>query len=311
MAKRGHSVTIEPMQSADLNLLRRMPVVSGIFYPDAEEALKECLESWGLKEGSTRTSLSKQTPGGRVLIAPHGAWDLSGEIAAAAFASLQAELGEGKRQGGLHDVQRVILIGPCHSYWHGWEHGESGVYLSESSSFQTPIGDLTVDRRTNRTMTSSSTLVQENDIFHLSEHSIEVLLPMVKFCMPSVKIIPILVQDSSPPVVAALARVLRMLANDNIEHSIIIVSSNISASCDKAQALTMAENFSVVLPATDADAFSAELSAGRINACGGAIISALFESGLLAGKRFSAISPLSTATDEDGYIVYYRAFVAR
>jgi AmmeMemoRadiSam system protein B len=126
--------------------------------------------------------------------------------------------------------------------------------------------------------------------------------------MPNAKIVPILVQGSEPAVVSAIAGALKVLAADNNEKSIILVSSNASVSPDKAQARSMAENFAAALSAADSHAFSAELSAGRITACGGAIVAALFESGLLEGKSFSALSQLKSAKAEDECIVYYGAF---
>ena len=290
---------------------RRMPVVEGIFYSDNAEELRGKLFSWGLEEALDVSSL-----GGKIIIAPHGAWDISGEVAAAAFASLQKlqkdEKSEEKNEtvlravksNALSGIQRVFILAPCHGC------GELGVYLSESMSFQTPFGDLSVDRRVNRRLTSCSTLIKENDILHLCEHSIEVLLPMIKFCFPDAKIVPILTQGCKPVLVSALSNALREISENYLEKSLLIVSSNVSTSYDMDKALSMADEFSAALSGQQAHGFSDSFSSGKISACGGAIITALFESGLLDGKRFQPLTPLMSKIEEDGRVVCYGSFLA-
>jgi len=291
-----------PERNADPDRhLRRAPVVEGIFYPDNREAMINQIASWGVKEGSSTASL-----GGQVIIAPHGAWDISGKIAGAAFATVQAGSGgDPGNKPAACEIERVILLGPCHS------PGEQGIYLSESVVFETPLGDLPVDWRVNRKLASCSSYIREDDIFHLSEHSLEVLLPLIKYCFPDVKIVPILVHGSAPVLISGLAKALWVILENCMEKSLIVISSNVSVSCDSALASSMAEEFCSVVSGMDTRGFLARLSDGRINACGGAIIAALFESGLLTGRHFSALTPLSHGTEEDRQIVYYSAFAAK
>jgi len=280
---------------------QRVPIVSGIFYPDSRETLTNQLVSWELKEG-----LNTRSSGGQVIIAPHGAWNISGNIAGAAFASTQANkapvneapLNEPEARG----IRRVILLGP----WHG--SNEEGIYLSESVTFQTPLGNLPVDRKLNRELSSCSTLIRMNDIPHLSEHSLEVLLPLVKYCFSDVKIVPILASGGRPALISGLARALRVVLENYIEESLFVISSNVSRNIDPALALSMAEEFRSVLLSMDTGAFLTCVAKGRISACAAALIASLLESGLLAGKRFSALTPLAHGTEEDGETVYYGAF---
>jgi len=278
--------------------LRRFPVANGIFYPDSREALISQIVSWGLKE-----SYGAPGFGGQVIIAPHGAWSISGKIAAAAFAALQTG-GQKVDEPETDGISRVIILGPCHS------PGEQGIYLSESVSFQTPLGDLPVDRGVNRKLASCSTLIRENDIFHLSEHSLEILLPMVKYCFPYARIVPILACGSRPVLISGLARALAAILENYMEKTLLVISTNISVSSDPALAFSMADEFRSILLSMDTGAFLARLSGGHISACGGALVAALLESGLLAGKRFTSLTPLSHGTEENGHIVYYGAFAA-
>ena len=269
-------------------LKMRAPIVSGIYYPDSPSNLTGRLASWGLKQNLPAS-------GGQAILAPHGAWDLTGNIAASAFASVQ------KRTGGW-SISKVILLGTHH------QSGEEGIYLSESTFFETPLGNLRVDQRLNRILASCSTSIRVNDIPHLSEHSLEVLLPLVKYCFPNAMIVPILMDGRRPALISALARALRIAMESCMGESLIVISSTVSRSFDPAIAISMADEFRSRLEAMDSRAFLARLKNGRISACGGAILGATLESGLLDGRHFSALGPLEQRRADTGETVYYGAF---
>jgi len=270
---------------------KRAMTVNDILYPENPETMTKMLVSWGLKTGSAS--------GRQVLVAPHGAWDFSGNIAASAFAATQ----KGNGQAGKK-ISRVLLLGSCH------DSSEEGVFLSESTLFETPQGDLLVDQKLNQLLASCSTLIRVNDIPHLSEHSLEVLLPFVKHCFSDAKIIPILMCGRRPLLISCLAKALRVTFEKYMEESLIVVSSNVSRNHDPALALSMADEFNSVLKAMDTKSFLAGLAASRISACGAALLGALLESGLVDGKSFSSLCPLITSKGEDGETVYYGAFIA-
>ena len=265
-------------------------MVNGIFYPEGEAALTDLFASWGLKKGLP-------AKGGQAIVAPHGAWDLTGSIAASAFAGI-------KENGSGHGIGRILLLGTHH------QPGEEGIFLSESDFFETPLGDLEVDQGLNRKLSSCSTLIGINDIPHLSEHSLEVLLPLVKHCFPDAKIVPILMGGRRPLLISALANALRISLETHMEESLIIISSTVSQSLDAAIAFSMANEFIALLEGMDAGAFLERLTDGRISACGGALVAALLESGLLSGKHFSALVPLEQGKNEQGETVYYGALRA-
>ena len=286
-------------------------MVKGIFYPENPEALALRLASWGLMADVAAS-------GGQAIFAPHGAWDLTGSIAARAFARVQGKNGKSEEPSpgsiesevlGIPDqrfavpncIKRVLLLGTHHN------SDEEGIYLSESASF---APGLRVDQQLNRRLASCSTLIKINDIPHLSEHSLEVLLPLVKYCFPEVKIIPILMSGGRPALISSLARALRISFEEYMEESLIVISSTVSQNPDPAAAHSMADEFRTILEAMDTRTYLACLAAGRISACGGALLGALLESGLLEGKRFTSLCPLAQGKGENGETVYYGAFGA-
>jgi AmmeMemoRadiSam system protein B len=276
-----------------LKMKRRASVVNDIFYPENREALTEKLLSWGLIEGS-----SDSRSGGHVILAPHGAWDITGNIAASAFSAVQS-----KRENSSRPINRVLLLGTCH------HSVEEGIYLSESASFETPLGDIEVDQKLNRELVSCSTTIRVNDIPHLSEHSLEVLLPMVKYCFPQAKILPILTGNGDRTLVNGLGGVLRFALKNDIEESLVVISSSVSQNSDPALARTMAEEFCSLLEDMDTETYMARLASGNISACGGALVGALLETGLFDGENFSSVCPFSHSPGENSETVYYGAFI--
>ena len=279
----------------------RPPVVNGIFYPEKREVLIRQLESWGLKEGAFSLNTSRWSGGmvekRQAILAPHGAWELTGKLAGCAFAALQED--------PALAIDRVLLLGTTHN------SAEEGIYLSESAFFETPLGDLWVDEKINRELAFCSSQIKIYDIPHLSEHALEVLLPMVKYCFPSAKIVPVLMSGKKPDLISGLARALGIVLEKYSEKSLFVVSSNVSCSHDPALAHDMALEFCGHIEDMDTRNFLSCLEAGRISACGGALVASLLESGLFCSRPFSALCPLAQAAGENGNTFFYGAFSTR
>ena len=284
-------------------LRRRAPVVNGIFYPDKREVLTAQLASWGLRDGSATDSYASQFPAEnsinnriQAILAPHGAWDLTGNIAGKAFRAVQQ-----REEKNSRHIRRVLLFSTYHNY------AEENIYLSESAFFDTPLGELPVDQELNQELACCSPHIRVYDIPHLSEHALEVLLPMVRYCFPCAKIVPVLMAGAGSVLISSLANALKTVLGNCAGESLIVVSSNVSQNPDPAIALAMAEDFLGLIAKMDARTFLAAHAGGRISACGGALIGALLESNLLHGKQFSPLCPIVQAAGENGNTVYYGA----
>jgi AmmeMemoRadiSam system protein B len=239
----------------------RSPLVSGLFYPEDRAELTAALRSFGLESGVGGAASA--------IIAPHGAWDLSGAVAAGAFRSAAGRCGE---------VSTVVFLGNIH-------HAEApGVYFSDSCFFTTPLGRLRMDQEISESLASCSTLFEINDIPHLQETSLETLFPMAKYCFPAATIVPILMKGAQPRLIAALAWALQIVLEPIRETTLVVVSSAISVHTDEKTAQEGAETCVRLLEENKPDAFIAALYDGRIHSCGGALIAALLKSGLVADK---------------------------
>ena len=266
----------------------RSPIVEGLFYPEEAAEVLAYMHSIGLERGKGGMA--------RAIIAPHGAWEISGSLAGAAFASAMGRI-------GVISPSRVVIMGPIH------DNRVDGVFLSNSHSFQTPLGDILVDQDISGELESRSSYFTVNDIPHLQEHSIEVLLPFIKYSFPHASIVPILMGRPKKLHIFALARALREVLEPIIEDTLLVVSFNLIEYPGKTEASAMAGEYIQLFKEGRRLELSMSLQDGRITSCGGALVAALLQSGLVNTMRPRLVSQsLLSAYGEQDKTVYYGAF---
>ena len=265
----------------------RCPVAAGVFYPeDMAEALAEiqafCPDT--AEKGKAQA-----------IITPHGAWVISGPIAGAAFSAAAGRRGK---------ITRVVILGPIH------DRREEGLFLSTSHSFQTPLGMLAVDREISEQLEQAGQFLQINDIPHLGEHSIEILLPFVKYYFPEAAIIPILMGQPNMQMIDDLANSLKTVFLPIMENTLFVISCNLSIAGNHSQAKLMAEEtLRLVYEKNGQELVCASLE-GKINSCGVALVASLLKSGLLENRqpRFIGENIISAVEVEaEGNTVFFGA----
>ena len=279
----------------------RSPVGAGIFYPDNKGELQELLRSFGINYAGFGYA--------KAIIAPHGAWNYSGSIAADAFSSAMGRSGS---------IKRVVILGPIHApqpsltTCESSEEGsplikrEKGLFLSNSYSFYTPIGNILVDRKMTKLFEKSGISFEINDIPHLVEHSIEILLPFIKYCFPGASIVPILMGQPTAQHIFDLAQALGTIITPSVlEETLIVVSCNLSSNKDENAARILAEESLRLIKEMNSSALASAVLEDRLNACGGALIVSLLESGLLQKTSCSAVNDCVSAVTIENNTVYY------
>jgi len=262
----------------------RSPVVAGMYYPEDRNEILDYIGSFGLAEGLGGHA--------RAIIAPHGAWGFSGELAANAFSAAMGRSG----------IKKVVVLGPIH------DKREKGIFLSNSHSFHTPLGNIPVDKKISTELKRHGKYIEINDIPHLNEHSIEILLPFVKYCFPHASIVPILMGQTETVYITDLAQALKTVITPVINETLLVVSCNLSCYNDSATARLSAEECLRLFSEKNAPALSSAILDGSINPCGGALVASLFESGLLDGKGpCSASKNMVSAVGIENNTVFYSA----
>ncbi|GAB1484036.1 AmmeMemoRadiSam system protein B [Treponema sp.] len=257
--------------------------MAGIFYPESASETNAALDAFSLYEGEGEQA--------RAIIAPHASWEISGRTAAMAF----------KAAAG-RDISRVVIIGPLH------ERSEEGIFLSDSTAFETPLGDIVIDTELSEELGSCGTNFVINDIPHLSEHSIEILLPFIKRCFPRALLVPILLSGSKPSLVSSLARGFDFVFAPIIDSVLFVISSNLSDHLEAAKSHSHSDTFLKLALDNDRDGILSALDASEISACGAAPCAALLGTQLMrCGKRIVAESSSSDKDDEESKLVRYAA----
>ncbi len=188
----------------------RAAAVAGRFYPGQARQLQRDVDAM-LQEAQT------SAPCPKALVAPHAGYIYSGPIAAGVYARVR---------NGAAKISRVVLLGPSHRV------GFQGLATTGADFYITPLGQIPLDKAATAQIEQLPG-VGELDQAHAEEHSLEVHLPFLQRCLGSFCLVPIVVGQADP---ALVANVIESLWGG--PETLIIISSDLShhLSYEKAQA---------------------------------------------------------------------------
>ena len=181
----------------------RQAAVAGRFYPDDPQKLRDLVDELLAAAGFG----DDPGPCPKALIAPHAGFVYSGKVAASAYAGLAS---------ARSTIGRVVMLGPAHRM------PVPGLAASPASAFATPLGTVAVDRAAIEQVAELDQ-VEVVEEAHLLEHCLEVQLPFLQQVLDSFSLIPLLVGEATPLVVA---EVLERLWGG--EETLIVISSDLS-----------------------------------------------------------------------------------
>ncbi len=178
----------------------RQPAVAGKFYPISAVELRHQLAEFFAEH----TPVS-YTP--KAFIVPHAGYFYSGAIAASAYQLLANH---------EQDYRRIVVLGPSH---HLALHSCA---LPEYDVFITPLGEITIDKTAVKQLVEMG-LAISSDSAHHWEHSLEVQLPFLQYCLDEFSLVPVVVGQTSPQQVMQL---IAWLMRDS--NTLVVVSSDLS-----------------------------------------------------------------------------------
>lgn len=168
--------------------MHRKAVVEGVFYPKSSESIKSFVDSF-------EVGLSMEA---KIVIVPHAGYIYSGETAVKTLKSIK-------------DIQKkIILLGPNHTGL-----GEKGAVFPDGK-WQTPLGDVFVDKDVVSVLVERSNILKKDTLAHIEEHSLEVILPILKCLKDDINIIPITVSHLTKSECFSIARdIYEVIKNGN------------------------------------------------------------------------------------------------
>lgn len=220
----------------------RPPAVAGMFYPANPAQLHHDVQAMLAR---ARTEDSAEPP--KAVIVPHAGYVYSGPVAASAFARLQK---------AADKIKRVILLGPCHRV------AVAGLATSSADYFATPLGRVRLDRASIDSL-ASLPQVQEFDLTHQQEHSLEVQLPFLQEVLSDFTLVPLVVGDASAQQVSEVIEALW-----GGEETLLVISSDLSHYHDYRTAQVMDSATCKAIEHLDAEAINVDMACGRVPVTG-------------------------------------------
>ncbi|MDP3178642.1 MAG: AmmeMemoRadiSam system protein B, partial [Spirochaetaceae bacterium] len=237
----------------------REAIVAGIFYPDDPAEL----------ETRIATLLDAASPGmggAFAIIAPHASLGYAGDLNALAW-----------KAASERPIRTVVVLSPIH-------RGEDElVYLPESESYATPMGEVAVDQDAVQEILDCGTSFERNDIPHFEEHGIEVQLPFMRRLFPDAALVPILLGTCAQAPVRALASALDIVFGSRLASTLVVISTDLASGSDPGAASGMADRNIAEIGAGNWKAMIGADRGTEGSACGSGCIAAFVASGLSRG----------------------------
>ena len=229
------------------------------------------------------------------IVVPHAGYMYSGPVAAHSYAQLASD--------GVPDS--IIILGPNHTGL------GSGVSTMTKGAWETPLGVVSIDHVLAEHIHTSSTIIDEDEAAHLSEHSIEVQLPFLQYLYgDQVKFIPICMMMQDLQTCQEIAKSIAEQSRG--QHVVVVASSDfthyepgqIAAQKDKAAISTIIE--------LDSPKLNEIGEAGQVTMCGYGPITVLMELAKIersAKARLLAYHTSGDITNDSSSVVGYAAIL--
>lgn len=268
-------------------LKKRLPVVSGYFYPDNKKEL-ESLIKWSFthKIGpgalpATSTTRRKETIG---YVAPHAGYVYSGPVAAHTYFQMAMD--------GAPET--VVIIGTNHTGYGAL------VSIYPGGIWETPLGSLEVDSELGKAIADASNIAELDEYAHLEEHSIEVQLPFIQYIYgDKVRILPIVMGLHTPDTARDLAKSI-LDAVSSLKRDVIIVASSDFNHYDPHEVTVKKDSNAIsMILRLDSHGFYNVLLRDDVSVCGPGGIMVLIEYSKLAHQERAKAELLKYATSGD------------
>lgn len=181
--------------------MMRQMAVAGQFYPAELGQLKELIARLVPEDAVAVDAIGA--------LCPHAGYVYSGTVAAMTISRIK-----------LGDT--IIIMAPNHT---GLGHPFS---LYPEGSWQTPLGEITVDTELAAVLLENSSYLQADTAAHEYEHAIEVQLPFLQYLRPEIKIIPIVFAQASGDIFKEIGNELAKVIKEANKDITLLASSDMS-----------------------------------------------------------------------------------
>ena len=215
--------------------MKKKATASGIFYSSNKEELSNLIRSFEVEQ---------QPFNSRAVIVPHAGYIYSGRLAANGIQHLKKE------------AKNIFIFAPAH-----YER-IFGCSVCDYNEFETPLGDVQVNKELSLELAKFCDCNIANYAFE-KEHSIEVLLPLIKYFLPEAKIVPVLYGCEN---FKNLCETLEHFwANDD---NVFVISSDLSHFYPEKEAVKIDNYTARMIEENNLSNFEQEQACGAVGICG-------------------------------------------
>lgn len=184
-----------------MEMLTRSPAVAGRFYPEDAKALRRTIEELSGKKITAKKKVL-------AAVSPHAGYIYSGGVAA-------------KTIGQIEIPETVILLGPNHT-------GKGAAVGLSTATWKMPMGNVPVNREMAQDLLRETDYVEEDELAHRYEHSLEVQIPFLQMQQPNLSILPISISHISYQVLDEIGLALAEVIKRSDKEVLIVASSDMT-----------------------------------------------------------------------------------
>ena len=181
--------------------ITRSPAVAGRFYPEDDKSLRLSIqELCGTAPAQKKKVLAA--------VSPHAGYVYSGSVAGDTIAQIDVP-------------ETVVLLGPNHT-------GKGQAVGLSTATWQMPMGAVPVDRNFAQDLLNETDYIEEDELAHRYEHSLEVQLPFLQMQQPNLSIVPISISHISYQVLEEIGLALAEVIKRSGKEVLILASSDMT-----------------------------------------------------------------------------------
>lgn len=262
-------------KGADIVQTHRSPAVAGQFYPGDEKTLRRTIQKL-----TGNSPLKKR----KVIaaVSPHAGYVYSGAVAAETLS-------------GIKIPETIILLGPNHT-------GNGSSVALSTAIWDMPMGQVPSDKDFSAQLLAESDIIEEDELAHQYEHSLEVQIPFLQMEQPNLSIVPVSISHVSFRVLEeighALARAIIKTGKD-----VLIVASSDMTHYESRQSAEQKDYFTLEkLAAMEPAVLYNSIIENQISMCGIMPVTAAVIAALQLGARETILVRYSDSGEVSGDI---------
>jgi AmmeMemoRadiSam system protein B len=179
----------------------REPVVAGQFYPGSPSSLEIQLSKLIDKQAQKEDIVGA--------VSPHAGYMYSGAVAGATLSRIKFK-------------ETFVIMGPNHT-----GYGKPFSIMTEGA-WRTPLGEVKIDSKLAKQILTESRNLEEDQVAHLYEHSIEVQVPFLQYFKKDIKIVPIVLSHAPRAVYKEMGKAIAKAIKELKAEAVIIASSDMT-----------------------------------------------------------------------------------